>query len=774
MSGLNCRSCNSQWWLTLLMLLLCSSTSRPASAQQAAGNGKPAPVPAAEQPAAAEAPVEKPLVQMLVISGAIDAAVQGRISNTALTLEGQAVRQSRQALLVLEFRRGTSSFGQASDLARFLSSAQLEHVRTVAWIPAGERIDGNNAVVVLACNEIVMHPDAELGDLGRNEAMLPDQQRFVLDLIERRHNPRLHTALVRGMMDPALEVRKVGVRLMRDGQETIQPRLVTPAEHRELLDGGASIPDAPDTIKPAGFPGLFTGARARAHDVLVTATAASERELATLYDVPARLLQPDVTYGTTPEAVRIRVDGMIEPVLETFIDRQIDRALKNGANLLIFEIESPGGMVHSSFNLADRIADLESENVRTIAWIPEMAYSGAAIVAMGCDEIYMTETAEFGAAAPVVNEGGQWARAPEKVLSMMRLKLTELAQRKGRPAALLIATADKDLRVYEARNRETGEIWFLSELELEQEGDAWEEDPKLVPETVEDNLLTISGRRAHELQIAAPPVASFDELKDRLGISPETEVLPVGRTWIDSLIFLLNTDFAVGMLIFIGLICIYLELHFMSGLLGIVSALCFALFFWSHFLGGTAGWLEVVLFLLGIGCIGLEIFVVPGFGVFGVSGGLLVVSSLILASQTFGGVDPGTNFRIMSRTVGTLSASVASVVVIASLISRFLPHVPVFNQMILSPPSFPGEPEAGGPRLRPDLAQPTRYGSSGAAAMLLQPGRRGVASSVLRPAGKATIEGNYVDVVSDGPYIAAGSEIEIIEIRGNRVVVRQV
>ena len=64
----------------------------------------------------------------------------------------------------------------------------------------------------------------------------------------------------------------------------------------------------------------------------------------------------------------------------------------------------------------------------------------------------------------------------------------------------------------------------------------------------------------------------------------------------------------------VGFICIYVELHLMTGALSIVAALCFALFFWSHFLGGTAGWLEVVLFLIGAVCLALEIFVIPGFG----------------------------------------------------------------------------------------------------------------------------------------------------------------
>ena len=66
-----------------------------------------------------------------------------------------------------------------------------------------------------------------------------------------------------------------------------------------------------------------------------------------------------------------------------------------------------------------------------------------------------------------------------------------------------------------------------------------------------------------------------------------------------------------------------------------MAAVCFLLFFWSRYLGGTAGWLEVMLFVAGASCVLLEVFVIPGFGIFGLGGGALILASLILASQTF-------------------------------------------------------------------------------------------------------------------------------------------
>jgi membrane-bound serine protease (ClpP class) len=283
--------------------------------------------------------------------------------------------------------------------------------------------------------------------------------------------------------------------------------------------------------------------------------------------------------------------------------------------------------------------------------------------------------------------------------------------------------------------------------------------------------MVLTGGRAHELMLAEPPVRDFDDLKLRLGIPPEVNVTEAKRTWVDSLVFWLNTDLALFFLVVVGFICIYIELHLMTGALSIVAALCFALFFWSHFLGGTAGWLEVVLFLIGVTCLALEIFVLPGYGVFGITGVLLIFASLILASQTWHNVEPNEDFRRLSWTLGTLGGSLVSVIVIAVLTSRFLPHVRVFDRLMLSPPG--GESAQFGPRLRPDLADEHAPGS-----LLELPrslvGHEGTAVTVLRPAGKAKINGRLLDVISDGPFIPADRRIEVVAVQGNRIVVREI
>ena len=128
---------------------------------------------------------------------------------------------------------------------------------------------------------------------------------------------------------------------------------------------------------------------------------------------------------------------------------------------------------------------------------------------------------------------------------------------------------------------------------------------------------------------------------------------------------ILKSPGATFLLFMVGLICVYLEVYTMTGFFGIGAALCFAVFFWSRFLGGTAGWLEVVLFIFGVGLIALEIFVIPGFGIFGITGGLAVVFSIILASQTFVIPTTGEQLTQLSKTMGTLSGSIVAVVCLA-------------------------------------------------------------------------------------------------------------
>ena len=693
---------------------------------------------------------EKPIGQFVTVSSPVDDVMSSRVTNVALELQTRAAREDRDAVLVLELTPGSSKFGHIRDLAEFLASTKIPRVRTVAWIPGN--VLGHNAILALACDDIVMHPDAEIGDIGRGEPLEPDEKQFIIGLVNRQHNVMLSPAIAMGMMDRDTTVLKVELQTA-DGKES---KIVTKTDLQRLRDTGVVIADV-DSIQEAGGNSRFSGRQAGNGRFLVTQTRESRQQIAELYQLPPESMREKAAAGEKPKVVMIEVHDVIEPILETFLFEQIDTAVASGVNTIIFEINSPGGYLHTSERVANKIVELADEDVRTIAYVQKEAISGAAIIAMGCDEIYMHPGALMGDAGPIeIREGGQFERAPEKILSPLRGLMERLAESKGRPSALLMAMADRNMEVFQVTHRENGRITYMSDHQIQQSNDEWVKGP-LVPESGEDLLLTVNGQRANDLGIAQTPVEDLDMLKDRLGIAPEVKLTPQGRTWIHTMVYLLNSSGAMFLLCVIGVICIYLELHFSTGLLGIISALCFSMFFWSRFLGGTAGWLEVVLFILGLAFIAMEIFIIPGFGVFGVSGGLLVFASLIMASQTFVIPQSSADMSSMSRSVGTLGASIVAVIVIAMTVNRFLPSIPILNQMILSPPG--AEDDDDGPRLRPEHT----LASTGPTALSQDPalvGTGGITTSMLRPAGKARIGDKYFDVVSNGPFIKSGQDVE--------------
>ncbi len=708
-----------------------------------------------------------PATRYITLSGAIDQQTLNWVREAGLKLQNQATEEDRRAVLVLEITPGNSQFHEVFGLADFLTSAALSRVRTIAWVP--ETVVGNNALVALACKEIVMHPDAQLGDIGRGKPTDEGYQSIVLNMVAKHYNAKVNKALVTAMMDPQTALLQLTVETA-DGMS--DKRLVTEAEAARLRDSGVVIKDS-RTLKEPGQPGLFSGTQARNNDFLVMQTVDNRHDLATAYRLPLEALREQSQPGVANRVSLIEVAGTIDPLLESFLERQIDRAVANGSELIIFEITSPGGLLWQSRDLAFAIADLEDEGIRTVAYVPDHALSGAAIIALGCDEIYLTPNGTIGDAGPIeMREGGQFEKVPEKILSWLREIMRKLGERKGRPPALLMAMADKDLQVYEVRNKQTGDVTYMSEEEIHKAGGEWEQG-RLVPESAKDLLLTLNGRRAHELQLAERPIEGNDEderfqaLKERLGIPEDVQPNKIGRTWLDDTVFLLNTGVVTGLLFFVAIICLYLEMHFMSGILGIISATCFGLFFWSKFLGGTAGWLEVLLFLLGVACLAMEVFVIPGFGVFGVSGALLLFASLVMASQTFGNgiLRPNHDLTDATWTMVTLSTSIIAVIVMAVALSKFLPRIPFLNRMILTPPGMETVQSPSDVRLRPELAD------TGSLASLV--GERGETLTVLRPAGKARVAGRLLDVVSDGPFVPQGRAIEVVLITGNRIVVRE-
>lgn len=711
---------------------------------------------AEETPAAVPAAADRNIGAFVTLQGTISDSVTASVRRTALELKAKALKENRQAFLVLELTPGTSEFHHVFALTEFLASEATANLTTICWIP--KSVNGTNLCVALACNEIVVHPDAQIGDIGRGEALRENEQLIMKSVVAKRRNRRVTEALAIGLMDPAAVILQITV---EPAPGTVEKRLVTQTEAQRMRDAGIAIRDS-QTVKDAGPPWTLTANQATEWGILISRSASNRKEITDAYAIPVDAMRERPVLEGNQHVELIEIHGPIEPILASFLHRQIERAIEAGAKIIIFDVNSPGGRLNESEDLAFAISDLKDRGVHAVAFIPRSAYSGAAIISMGADDIYMHPEADIGDAGAIaeLQPGGGFEHVPEKLLSPLRETLSELARKKGRPEALVQAMSKKDMKVFQVTHKTKGTITYMSEEEIHEKGDEWVKGPQVRESGT--GFLTLNGQRASELQLAQPPVASLDDLKIRLGIPAEQRLVAMKRTWVDDTVFILNAPVVMGLLFFFGLVAIYLELHTLTGIFGLVSAICFGLFFWSKVLGGTAGSLEIVLFILGVGCLLLEFLVLPGFGVFGVTGILLVLASIVMASQTFGHLGPNmSDFGESAKTLKIFGGAVLGLIVTAVALAKYLPSIPLFSDMILTPP---GEVEAAAPRLKPELVTGTMD--------LL--GQSGVTMTLLRPSGKAQIDGQYVDVISEGEYIPEGAAIQVVECSGKRVVVRRV
>ena len=147
-------------------------------------------------------------------------------------------------------------------------------------------------------------------------------------------------------------------------------------------------------------------------------------------------------------------------------------------------------------------------------------------------------------------------------------------------------------------------------------------------------------------------------------------------------------DYLPYLLLFFGTSALIAEVS-SPGLMGpgFLALLFYALFFWLAFLKGDANALEIVLFLIGAVCIGLEIFVVPGFGIFGIGGGLMVILSIVLASQTW--VIPRNEYQFekLPESLLTVLTAGAGLLVGLYIMHRFFAKATGVRHITFTPPN---------------------------------------------------------------------------------------
>ncbi|HUF51915.1 MAG TPA: NfeD family protein [Longimicrobiales bacterium] len=433
--------------------------------------------------------------------------------------------------------------------------------------------------------------------------------------------------------------------------------------------------------------------------------------LTSLFALPAVAAAQEADRGAV---VRVPVSGIIELGLAPFVQRSIREAEAAGARAIILDIETPGGRIDAAERIVDAVRNAQ---VPVYAFVNMRAFSAGAIIALSAREIYMRPGSVMGAATPILGDG---QKAPEKIVSAMRSEMRALAEAR-----------DLDPRIAEAMVDEEIEIDGVVER---------------------GKLLTLTAEEAAQLGYARE-IEDWDALLAELGLS-DAPVQDAAVNWAERVVRFLTHPAVAPMLLSLGFLGLIIEIKTPAfGLAGTVGVVALTAFFGSHFLLGLAGWEELILLGIGIVCIAVEMFVIPGFGVAGVAGTLAVLAAFYLSMVT--SMATGEDYV---RALGVLSLAIVVVVVVGWVLLRHLPRSKGLART--------------GLLLGNATSRETGYLSSTIRTELV--GTQGVAVTDLRPAGAGRFGNERVDVVSDANFISAGTPIRIVRSDGYRHVVEPV
>jgi membrane-bound serine protease (ClpP class) len=762
------------WRLMLLMAAMSLGASALAAAEAAVEEPAAPPVAEAEE---ADKPADPPAVAArqvalvklrLPITGNDDTIYQARLQRAIDQLHaGPAGEGDRRPLLVIEFapsqEGGATEFERALRLARFLVSDEMARVKTLAYLP--HTVEGHAVLVALACEEIAMAPEAQLGRAGADEdnarPLEPGIRASYEQIAEARRTAP--PAVVLAMVDRAAEL--VRLETDRGVEYALGSDLESLREERAVV--------SEDVLAPAGTLAVFTGREAREEGIakyLVPDREALARALA----VPSEALNEDQSIAGEWRPVMVDLSGPVNHRIvrriETLIGDELER---NQTNWVGVRIDSVGGDLPAALRLAQTLADLGDGEVRTVAYVPKRAEGPAALVALACDQLVMQDGSVLRGLEPIAQDdpggAGKLKRDLEKELEGLianpqaeidaaRLTVREtIAPATSRTWSLLAATFDANLELARYTNRETGaeRIFCPDELEEQPAAAEWRKGEAVKAAGV---AFEVPADGAVASGVAWQTVGQFDDLQAIYGLTeaPRTSE----PNWALELVEALSSPGLAALLLVIGIVGIYIELHTPGvGLGGFVATVALLLFFWSKFLNGTADWLEVLLFVTGLVFVLLELLVLPGVGVFGVGGSLLMIASLVLASQTF--ILPQTETQLfeLRNSLATVAGAGFGFLILAGVLRHYLPQSTLFRRATLAPLEEADRIEL---ERREQLAD-YEY--------LL--GHSGVATTNLMPSGRVEIDGELVDVVTRGELIDRGETVEVIETHANRVVVRR-
>ncbi|NRA96380.1 MAG: hypothetical protein HRU14_09245 [Planctomycetes bacterium] len=462
--------------------------------------------------------------------------------------------------------------------------------------------------------------------------------------------------------------------------------------------------------------------------------------------------------------------------------RYRDKAVAQGATIIVLEITTPGGRLDTTFRILEDLEELRrAQNIRTFSYVPYDATSAGAIIALGCRELIMGVGASIGNAIPIQLKGtGSFREAPRKLMTEVLKTMDRIATAGDFDPEILRAIVDPDIELYAVFGGNNSGTRFLSAEALDREypPNIREQQGLRVrgPFVSKSSALTIiqgSDRLTSTpgFQEAFPhkTCGSRDELPKLLGLGDrplsDDELLrmqpPKGLGYFFGLWF---GDWSFLLLV-AGVAFFVMELKTPGlGVFGVMGILSLVGFFAVQQGEGMPMTFTVGMLILGFFLLLAEFVIIPGFGVAGVSGFLLIIFSIYAATVGLEGdstserlIPDSDNDWLTLKSWTTAFLGIAVVGTVGALtFAKTMHRIPFLSRAFVKPPVL-------------DAAQATGVSAAGRVQVVV--GARGTAETDLRPSGHAVFPQGSIDVVSEGDWIRQGSLIEVSAVDGVRVVV---
>jgi membrane-bound ClpP family serine protease len=711
-----------------------------------------------------EAVTEPRLGRLVKVRLPIDDSVKREVRSALESIADNAplaVRPEKRLVVVLEFDTQSGKTGRGSQLdecqalARVLTDRRLSGIETVAYLPAASGaadsnqgktvLSGHAVLVALSANRLALEPGTAIGDAGVDEREIDEVMEVAYRVFPGRRG-RLPPPMVASMLDASVGLARI--------QKTNGPITYVGLSERDEIESKENL-DVNQTVAAAGKRAVLSAEQLKDFGLLglmPESKSELERELGLANDS----LNLQVSEVRDWKAIELPLPYSVDEKAERWIIRNVNRSRRDGVNLVIVTIDESFGDPNGCLAVARQLAELSGDDVQTVAFVRGKARGAVGLVALACDHLIMAPDAVLGG---FEEEAGDEFLSKEE-LEQLQPAVKRLAEVAEKDWSIMMAMLDPGLVVTRYRDtKQSGKIRLMTDEEAMSLGDKlsdWQPQDVL---SVSSGLKAATAERFGLTRLVAQDMGQVQTFY-QLDAAPEIVQLTSTERMVDRIASFFRNPI-IGLFLLLG--AFFFISNEMSapglGVPGFLGTLCVVLYFWSHWFGGATEVFEILMFVLGLIFIGLEIFVIPGIGIFGIGGTLLVLTSIVLASQDFVVPINGKQWAQVPYSMMPLIGAGLGFVGAVFFLQTAIEKSPLLRRFVLDTSE---NDEAGFEEKDKEAVADWSH--------LM--GMSGQAITRLSPSGKARIDGGVYDVISTGQMVDKGVAIEVVEAVANRVVVQ--